>query len=81
MYRWLTDLEDQSTEHAAAVAAGEPEEDGVTAGVALRLHEVVEQLCPVLLVDGHVPDKILTRAPRLAHQLEQRENVIFNGCT
>jgi hypothetical protein len=57
----LTDLEEEGAEHGAAVAAGEPEEDGVAAGVALRLEEVVEQLCPVLLVDGHISDRSTTR--------------------
>lgn len=33
----LTDLEEEGAEHGAAVAAGEPEEDGVAPEVALRL--------------------------------------------
>jgi hypothetical protein len=51
----LTNLEEEGAEDGAAVAAGDPEEDGVGAGVALRLDEVVEQLGAVLLVDRHVP--------------------------
>jgi hypothetical protein len=51
----LTYLEQQRAEDAAAVAAGDPDDDRVTPWVAVRLDEVVEQLCAVLLVHGHVP--------------------------
>jgi hypothetical protein len=59
----LTNLEEEGAEDGAAIAAGDPEEDGVGAGVALRLDEVVEQLGAVLLVDRHVPVQSDTTGP------------------
>jgi hypothetical protein len=51
----LTDLKGKAAEDGAAVAAGESEKDGVTAGIRLRLDVVVEQLGPIVLVHAHVP--------------------------
>ena len=52
----LTYLKGKAAEDGAAVAAGEPEKDGVTAGIRLRLDEVVEQLGPIVVVHAHVYD-------------------------
>lgn len=50
-----TVLVDEAVEAGAAGAAVEPEHEGVLRRVALRLHQVVEQVPPVLLLHRHVP--------------------------
>uniref|UniRef100_A0A0A9GEU0 Uncharacterized protein n=1 Tax=Arundo donax TaxID=35708 RepID=A0A0A9GEU0_ARUDO len=49
------DLEEEAGEGRASWAAGDPQDEGVLRRVPLRLDEVVEEACAVLLVHLHVP--------------------------
>jgi hypothetical protein len=74
--KYSTLLVDEAVEAGAARAAVEPEHDGVPAGVALRLHQVVEEAPPVRLVHRHVPREVPRRQrasePRHARHLRAR---------
>jgi len=51
----LTYFKGEAAENSAPWPAGEPQEDGVRARAPLRLHEVVEELRPGVVVHAHVP--------------------------
>jgi len=59
--RRRTVLVDEAVHAGAARTAVEPEHDGVPGRVALRLHQVVEEPAPDMLVHRHVPGVVLRR--------------------
>lgn len=60
-----TNLEEEAGEGGAAGAAGDPEDEGVIGGAALRLDEVVEELNGIGVVHLHIPRLQVERQPPL----------------